>query len=263
MNKPKTKLHDYRQEYLVKFESNFTLTSVIRATVEEVIKLAEKQTGKKIENMSVLDVGSGFGAYSFELEKHAKQVVGVEPDNHAYKVASEEAKRRKSKVKFYNMPIEAFSTKERFDLALSLTTIEHMPYAEESFRRVLSLLNKNGMIYLTAPNKLWIMEPHYSLPFLNWLPVSLANVYVRVMHKASSFKDSSYALSYFGMKKLFDKLPCEYSFYLPSPEASYLGCGQDKDSIYKSMRNFGIALIKRYPIFWAISKGFILVVKKN
>jgi 2-polyprenyl-3-methyl-5-hydroxy-6-metoxy-1,4-benzoquinol methylase len=251
------------QQYFKNHESNFISKTVIQSIIKEVIILAEKNTGKKIQDMVVLDVGSGFGGYSFELEKYAKQVVGVEPDTHAYSAAVKEARFKKSKVEFHNALIECFSTKTRFDLVLSLTTIEHMPDQQASFKKILSLMNKNAMLYVTAPNKWWIVEQHYGLPFLSWLPVPLANFYVKQMHKADSFQDSSYSLSYFGMKKLFSSLPCTYQFYLPSQDAAYLGCGQDKNSIYASIRNVGISLIRKYPIFWSISKGFIVLVKKR
>src|SRR6266851_3905240 len=100
MKKKKEQQYTQTAEYFAKFTGNFTLSAVIKATIEEVIALAEQRTKKKIKDMVVLDVGSGFGAYSFELEKYAKKVIGVEPDPYAYNIATKEAKARKSHVTF-------------------------------------------------------------------------------------------------------------------------------------------------------------------
>jgi len=147
-------------------------------------------------------------------------------------------------------------------LALSLTTIEHMPDAYKSYKHVMSLLKPGGMMYLTAPNKWWPFEPHYDgLPFLGWLPLPLADYYLRVTKWGGSYKDCSYGKSYFSIKKLFNQFPCTYYFHLPAKDAGYLGCA--KKGPIMLIRGFGIELIRNIPIFWAISKGFIMVIKKN
>ncbi len=233
----------------------------IRETIKEILSIAEKELGKKRENLITLDIGSGFGLYSRELGKYVKKAVGVEPFKGAYERAV--SLNKSPNVYFYNSLIEDFKTNERFDLVISLTTIEHMPDAERSFRHILNLMKKNSIIYLTAPNKLWPIEPHYRLPFLSLLPLPLANFYLRITKKGVTYKDSSYSRTYFGMKNLFDKLKCVYIFILPqSPNAIYLGCGTQSLSS-KMLRHIGMWLIGRIPLFWVLSKGFIMVVSKK
>lgn len=251
------------QEYFRDISPSVIPHEVISATIEDILRVAEKELQKKANKLKVLDVGSGWGEYSFELEKHVKEVVGLEPFKKVYDVAIKSKVNRKSKVKFHNLKIEDFHTQETFDLVLSLTTIEHMSNAERSFQHIFSLLKPGGMIYVTAPNKWWIFDSHYDgLPFLGWLPLPIANAYMRITGKGSSFKDCSYAKSYFGMKKLFNQFPCRYYFLLPNKDAAYLGCGR-KGAINLFTRSFGIWLIQKMPLFWSISKGFILVVVKT
>lgn len=223
-------------------------------TIRDILAIATKRLGKENKDLVVLDVGSGVGIYSHELSKKVKQVVGVEPDKNAYKLAVP-----RINLTFYNKLIENFNTKLRFDLAISLTTIEHMPDVDASFKKIFKLLKKGGMIYVTAPNKLWLYEYHYKLWFLNYLPLPLANLYVRIMRRGQSFQDSSYAKTYFGMKKLFDQFPCQYEFILPNPNASYIGCGEGS----KLVRTIGINLIQYLPFMWIFSKGFIVLVRKT
>lgn len=232
----------------------------IEAIVEEILSIAEKETGKNRKELIVLDVGSGFGLYSQELGKYVKRVTGVEPFREAYKRSFELNER--NNVIFFNSLIEKFKSKEKFDLAVSLTTLEHMSNQDASFKKIFSLLRKGGVLYLTAPNKWWPIEPHYALPLLSWLPLPLANIYLRLVGAGISYKDSSYSLSYFGMKKLFNKYNYTYKFIVPKSNASYLGCNSGKHA-YRLARSLGINLIRRFPILWSISKGFIVVVKKN
>jgi len=239
-------------------------TSVPRVAIEEAVKdilsITEKALGKSRKNLTVLDIGSGFGIYSREFAKYVKKVVGAEPFKDAYEKAIKI--NRRSNVKFVNDLIEDYKGKEQFDLAVSLTTLEHMPHAEKSFRNVFKLMKKNSIFYLTAPNKLWPVEPHYALPFLSWLPLPIANIYLQITGKGKSYKESSYSRTYFGMKKLFGKFPYRYSFVLPSPNAIYLGCGT-KNLSNTIKRRVGIWLIKKLPIFWMFSKGFIMVIRKK
>lgn len=232
----------------------------IKETIKEILSIAEKSLKKPKKELTVLDIGSGFGIYAQELAKHVKKVVAVEPFIGAYEKAIR--LNRLKNIEFINALIEDYRGNEKFDLATSLTTLEHMPNAEKSFRHVFKCMKKKSLLYITAPNKLWPVEPHYALPFLSWLPLPLANLYLQLTGKGTSYKDSSYSLTYNGMKKLFNRFPYKYSFIVPSPDAIYLGCGS-QNLKSAALRKIGIWLIKKMPIFWTLSKGFIMVVKKE
>lgn len=233
---------------------------VVQETIKDILILAEKELGKSRKEMAVLDVGAGFGMYTQELAKQVRKVVAVEPFGGAYEKAVK--LNRYNNIQFVNALVEDYKCNEKFDLAISLTTLEHMPKAEKSFRHVFSCMKKNSLFYVTAPNKLWPVEPHYALPFLSWLPLPLANLYLRLTGKGTSYKDSSYSRTYNGMKKLFNRFPHKYSFVVPSVNAVYFGCGS-QNIISVVFRRLGIWLIKKLPFFWTFSKGFIMVVKKD
>lgn len=234
---------------------------VIASHVKEIIQTVGDYTSKPLREMDVLDVGSGQGEYSFELGKKVKSVVGVEPYDSAYEIAVQSVYPR-LKVKFFNVPVEDLKIDKKFDLIISLTVIEHMSNAQKSFEQIFKLLKKGGVIYLTAPNKLWPMESHYKLLFLSWLSLPLANLYVRLAGKANSYEDSYYSKTYFGMRSFFDKFPCEYRFVLPKNIAgAFMGCGSG-GLFYRTIMRSGVFLIRKMPLFWIFSKGFIMIVKK-
>jgi len=212
----------------------------------------------------VLDVGSGTGQYSFEIAKKVKKVVGVEPFTEAYQRSLVKKKKYKigKKCTFKNIPIEKYSTNQKYDLVLCLATLEHMPNAEASFKNIFNILNDGGMIYLTVPNKLWPYEYHYKLFFLSWLPLEIGNYYVRLMKKGMSFEDSAYAKSYFGLKRFFNSFPCKFEFLIPEPDEMFLGQG-DTGVFYTIMKNVGIRLLKKFPFLMVFSKGFLVLITKK
>lgn len=235
---------------------------VVKSCVKEILLSTKEYFNKPIKEIYVLDVGSGSGEISFELEKYFKKVVGVEPFKPIFRQSVINKKRIGSRVEFYNNLIENFNYDHRFDLVVSLTTLEHMPNVEKSFKKILSLMNKGGIIYLTCPNRLWPYENHYKLFLLSWLPIKLANYYIRLTGKGDSYEDSAYSKTYFGIKKLFSKLACKYQFILPKdPNSAYFGCGQ-RNFYYNFLKKAGIWLIKRASFFWIFSKGFIVIIEK-
>ena len=68
------------------------------------------------------------------------------------------------------------------DVVVSNHVIEHVGDRDEQRRHLAEarrVLRPGGVLYLAVPNRWSLVEPHYRLPFLSWLPAPLANAYVR------------------------------------------------------------------------------------
>src|SRR3546814_17958343 len=76
---------------------------------------------------------------------------------------------------------------------LSNHVIEHVGNADaqrhhlDEIRRVLA---PDGVVYFAAPNRWRLVEPHFRLPFLSWLPNPASDRYVRVMGRGSHYDRS-------------------------------------------------------------------------
>jgi SAM-dependent methyltransferase len=56
------------------------------------------------------------------------------------------------------------------DLVICNHTYEHVPDAEQLFAEIWRVLRPGGLVYFSAMNARWPMEPHFHLPFIHWLP---------------------------------------------------------------------------------------------
>ena len=52
------------------------------------------------------------------------------------------------------------------------------------------VLRRNGVCYLACPNRFSLLEPHYRLPFLSWLPRPMADRYVRMAGRGDAYLDN-------------------------------------------------------------------------
>jgi len=69
-----------------------------------------------------------------------------------------------------------------FDLVVSNYVIEHVGSTGEQevhLREIRRVLSDTGVAYLGLPNRWRLVEPHYRLPLLSWLPQWLSDRYVR------------------------------------------------------------------------------------
>lgn len=256
------KLKDRKYPYYFEGEIKPNNSKIVESGVKEIIKASKKYLGKNPEEISVLDVGSGRGDFSIQMAKAFKNVVAVEPYKDAYEYAKKNSPKQLKNIVFKNSTIEKFESKSKFDLIVALTIFEHLKNQKKAFNQMFSLLKEGGIIYITAPNKYWPIEQHYGLPFLAWLPLPLANMYLKMFRGVASYEDSSYSRGYYWTRSFFDKYPCTYEFILPfNTKGAYIGYG--KKGFYSVIKDLGIKLISSNPNFWAISKGFIIVIKKN
>ncbi|WHP04860.1 MULTISPECIES: class I SAM-dependent methyltransferase [Acinetobacter] len=73
---------------------------------------------------------------------------------------------------------------ESFDIVITNHVIEHVGEDEEQFHHLCEIkrvLKKGGIAYLAVPNRWMLVEPHYQLIFLSWLPKKHRSRYLKRM----------------------------------------------------------------------------------
>lgn len=157
---------------------------------------------KKIINLTVLDIGSSTGIIDNFLAKKFKKVIGLDIDTKAVKFAKENFKRKNLEFRIGDAMKIDFKD-NTFDIVICAHIYEHVPDSTRLFSEIYRVLRPRGVCYLAAINRLWPWEVHYNLPFLSWLPKSLANLYVRMTGRARKYYENP--RTYWGLKELAKK----------------------------------------------------------
>ena len=92
-----------------------------------------------------------------------------------------------------------------FDVIICNHVIEHVKWQDEVLGEISRVLKKDGICYMTCPNKIWPMEPHLKLPLLSMMPGKIADAYVRLAGKGECYDIYPMTYSKFSrkLKKLF------------------------------------------------------------
>jgi SAM-dependent methyltransferase len=77
-----------------------------------------------------------------------------------------------------------------FDVVVSNHVIEHVGASDNQLthlREINRVMSHSGVGYLAVPNRWALIEPHFGLPFLSWLPESWRSGYVRASRKGNDY----------------------------------------------------------------------------
>ena len=115
-----------------------------------------------IANMSVLEIGVGYGTVSRYLAKRARQLtlLDIAPGALNFVAASLSAH---SNIHFLCKNILEFSTSEKYDLVVAIGSLHHTGNLEKALNNVEELLVPNGqilvMVYFAFQPRRWVMHP--------------------------------------------------------------------------------------------------------
>ena len=121
---------------------------------------------KLSKNKTVLDIASGEGYGAFILSKDAKTVIGVDIDHESIK-HSQQKYHHIENLKFLLGDCTAIPLPDNsVDVVTSFETIEHHDKHEEMILEIKRVLNDEGKLIISSPNRLiYSDEPNYSNPY--------------------------------------------------------------------------------------------------
>ncbi len=142
-------------------------------------------SGKDLREYACLDLGSATGVISSYLKSSFKSIVGVEANENLAKQAGKRADQAAIFVVADggNTPFSSQS----FDVIICTQVYEHMGNPGSLPGEIWRLLKPNGLCFFSGPNRWNVVEEHYSLPFLSWLPSPLANLYMRLTKRGTEY----------------------------------------------------------------------------
>jgi 2-polyprenyl-3-methyl-5-hydroxy-6-metoxy-1,4-benzoquinol methylase len=208
--------------------------------------------------LDVLDVGCGYGHTAIELARHCRYVVGIEPSfplvEHARGLLGQSGL---ANVEFRQGGVYQLSETSCYDLIVLDNVFEHLPDQPRALEVLSAALRPGGLLYLLMPNKLWPVEVHYRLPLLSYLPLRLANRYLRWSGRGTDYTDASYAPTYFSLNRMLRaRKELTFQYVLPA----HLELAAAGRSLHY---RWGAAMIRRFPWLWVVSKALLVIAKKD
>ncbi len=135
----------------------------------------------------IADLGSGTGIIKNILEHAiAKPILGIEISEHAIV-----ERRGMVRGDILRLPI----ADEALDFLIMNHVYEHVSDHGHLFAEAHRVLRPGGQAFVSAGNRYVLMEPHYRLPLLSWLPSAAANAYLRSSGRGRRYDEIRY-LSY-------------------------------------------------------------------
>lgn len=136
-----------------------------------------------------VDIGCSGGFFSAGLAPHFDKVLGLDIDTHALGLAIRESVH--DNIGFVlgdsmQLPLPDNCV----DVVVCNHVYEHVPDPARLFDEIHRVLKPGGTCYLGAASRLTLIEPHYHLPFLSWLPKPLAHRYMRLTGKGDHYYET-------------------------------------------------------------------------
>lgn len=134
---------------------------------------------------TAVDVGCSTGFTAAALADAGAAVIGLDIDVPGLRYASE---RFGGSISFLCADGSALPFPDRsIDIVVFNHIYEHVVDADAVMSEIRRVLRPDGVAYLGLGNRLGVVEPHYRLPFLSWLPRNLADRYVAATGRAPNY----------------------------------------------------------------------------
>jgi len=151
-----------------------------------------------LNGLTALDIGCSAGFIADELAGDGAKTTGADIDVPGLERARE---RFGSRVEFIRASGDDLPMPEdSLDIVVFNHIYEHVVDPDAVISEIHRVLKPNGVAYLGLGNKYQIMEPHYRLPFLSWLPQRAADAYVRRFGDSDEYYESYRSRS--GLKEM-------------------------------------------------------------
>ena len=208
--------------------------------------------------LSVLDLGCGAGTITAYLSKEFANVTGIDNDRSAIEYALHQP--CAANLSFHLLDaLESGFPDASFDIVICNHAYEHVDSLRKLLREVRRMLRPGGICYFSAENRLNIMEAHYKLPFLSYLPKAWAHLYLRLTRKGRFYCEN--LMSYWGLKRLVSEFDFEIIDYTPKiinrPDkyaaVEMFAPGSYKQKILRMIAKFAYWLCSTY--IWLLKKG--------
>jgi SAM-dependent methyltransferase len=193
-------------------EGFYTLSEAVRDPAKRAQKarkirhVIEHWGGDLPESAICLDLGCSAGLIAGALVPLFGRSIGLDYDQIALKAIGPDLKASVSFLRGDAMVLPFAD--ESIHVIICAQVYEHVPTAEAMFAEIARVLRPGGFVFLSGPNWLFPIEPHYHLPLLHWMPPGLADAYLRHTGRGEHYYERSF--SYWTLRRLLGDFEAEF-----------------------------------------------------
>lgn len=160
-----------------------------RTKAGKILRVLHHYLGRDdLADLIALDIGCSAGFIADELAHDGADTIGVDIDEPGLAAAQRSFGQQ---VRFVLTSGDALPFPDNaLDVVVFNHIYEHVVDPDAVLAEIHRVLKPAGVAYLGLGNKYQVMEPHYRLPFLSWLPQRAADRYVRAFGKAEDYYES-------------------------------------------------------------------------
>ena len=171
-----------------------------RQKAKKILAVVRHALGRDdLAGLRALDVGCSAGFIADELALAGAHTTGVDIDEPGLAAARE---RFGERVEFSLARGEALPFQDgSMDVVVFNHIYEHVVDPESVVADIHRVLSPTGVLYLGIGHRHQVVEPHYKLPFLSWLPQGAADRYMRLTGRGEHYYEHYYSRA--GLRRLF------------------------------------------------------------
>ena len=166
---------------------------------EKILAILNDYFGHKdFSHFKCLEVGCGTGIISANFSDKVEYFWGIDVSTELFEkgLSAKIQNLGLSRSDGADLPFSDAS----FDLVLLPQVYEHTLKQKAVIAEVHRVLRPGGVCFFSGPNKFQLIERHYFLPFLSWLPNKWSTAYLRLTRRGDIY--DIYPRTFFFLKKL-------------------------------------------------------------
>jgi SAM-dependent methyltransferase len=165
----------------------------------KVIAVCRDYSDKPLDQLVVLDLGASTSIMTEYFARHFKRIIALDIDHVGLK-SGQKASTSENILHICSDGTKSALKDGSVDVIICNQVYEHVEDQHGLAYEIERLLSPNGFCYFGAGNRFVLIEGHYFLPFLSWMPLWISHLYLKLMGRRVKY--DVFLLSLRNLRKL-------------------------------------------------------------
>lgn len=146
---------------------------------DKILAVCNHFSFKPLDQLICLDLGASTGIMTERLAENFKRVIALDVDRAGLAFGKHNSRAENVNHICSDGTMSALQDNS-VDVVICNQIYEHVDNQEDLMSEIYRVLKYDGFCYFGAGNRYVIIEGHYFLPFLSWMPHWLADIYMKL-----------------------------------------------------------------------------------